>query len=103
MQAMERSSAHWQRAFRWSVCRWAAISQRLPPGWWREELVYGFHPKPRCSRCARRYSVCWPMRVFEAAQRLARRMAEEVEQSRAVDLLEELAAPTPPDTVEPGA
>ena len=42
-------------------------------------------------------------RFREAAQRLARRMAEEVEQSRAVDLLEELAAPTPRDTVEPSA
>lgn len=42
-------------------------------------------------------------RFREAAQRLARAIAEEVEQSRAVDLLEELAAPTPQDTVEPGA
>jgi UDP:flavonoid glycosyltransferase YjiC (YdhE family) len=42
-------------------------------------------------------------RFREAAQRLARAIAEEVEQSRAVDLLEDLAAPTPRDTVEPGA
>jgi len=42
-------------------------------------------------------------RFREAAQRLAPAIAEEVEQSRAVDLLEELAAPTTQDTVEPGA
>jgi len=42
------------------------------------------------------------VRFREAAQRFARRIAEEAQQSRAVDLLEELAAPTPPDTVEPG-
>ena len=41
-------------------------------------------------------------RFREAAQRLAHTMAQEVEQSRAVDLLEELAAPTPLGTVVPG-
>ena len=42
-------------------------------------------------------------RFREAAQRLARAIAEEIQQSRAVDLLEELAAPTTQDTGEPGA